>query len=515
MRWTWLLSNSGVVTIVVAVAGLGVVMLLWMLNVAGHAPDSGAANKSMLRIEAIKYGLGSIAAGGAVAALLLAIRRQVLSERAQRHAERSQRFSETDALEQRATALYVAAANQLGSDKAAVRLAGLYALERLGQDEPKLRQTVVDVWCSYLRMPYTPPAEVLLRNGRRSPDRPAADTDPPDAALESERRQELQVRLTAQRLLAAHMSRDLAEAGEATYWLDHRGNRMVVDLVGAVLVDFTLNSCDVGRCNLSDAQLHGMADFEGVRFHTVAYLTRTQFHGEAVLSEAQFHGNATLYEAQFHSRARLFGAHFHGDANLFGAHFHDASTLHGVQFHGDANLAEAQFHGVALLFGVHFHSAATLRAVQFHSDVVLRDAHFHGDANLFRAQFHGDALLYDAQFYGDAHLVGARFHGTANLVGVQFHGTADLSGAQFHGTADLSQAQFRGAADLSGAQFHSSLNLGSVMAVSSVVVPTGWKLSSASVQQDGLLAVIEADKIAAEHAGSDESIGRSGELLIE
>ncbi|MEU1394119.1 MULTISPECIES: hypothetical protein [unclassified Nonomuraea] len=57
------------------------------------------------------------------------------------------------------TELYTKAAEQLGNAQAPVRLAGLYALERLAQDTPVLRQTIVDVICSYLRMPYTPPAD--------------------------------------------------------------------------------------------------------------------------------------------------------------------------------------------------------------------------------------------------------------------------------------------------------------------------------------------------------------------
>ncbi|MEV0136849.1 pentapeptide repeat-containing protein [Dactylosporangium sp. NPDC050688] len=504
LRWNWLLSDSGVVTVVIAVAGLGVAVLLWMLNVAGHAPDTGAANKSMLRIEAIKYGLGSIAAGGAVAALLLALRRQALSERAQRHAERAQRFSESDALEQRATALYVAAANQLGSDKAAVRLAGLYALERLGQDEPKLRQTVVDVWCSYLRMPYTPPAEVLQRNDERSPTRPAEGAEPPDGALESERRQELQVRLTAQRLLAAHMSRDLAEAGEATYWLDHRGNRMVVDLVGAVLVGFTLNSCDVGRCDLSDAQFHGMADFVGVQFRTAAYLARTHFHGEAVLRGAQFHGEAVLRGAQFHGEADLSVAQFHGNADLFGARFHGDADLSGARFHRAAFLRRAQFHGDGFLRGAQFHSNAVLRAAQFHDVADLRGAQFHDAADLRGTEFHDAADLRGAQFHGDADLLRAQFHDVADLRGTEFHGDAVLRGVQFHGDANLSEAQF-----------HGRLDMRSAMAVSSVVVPAGWGLSSALVQQDELRAVIEADRVSAEQHGSDEPNVASGESLNE
>ncbi|MEV4075213.1 hypothetical protein [Nonomuraea fuscirosea] len=46
-------------------------------------------------------------------------------------------------------------------DPAPGRLGGLYALEQLAQDnrDPVLRQTVVDVICAYLRMPYTPPPD--------------------------------------------------------------------------------------------------------------------------------------------------------------------------------------------------------------------------------------------------------------------------------------------------------------------------------------------------------------------
>src|SRR5262249_33582048 len=52
--------------------------------------------------------------------------------------------------------LYTKAVEQLGSDKAPVRLGGLYALERLAQDNSAHRQTIVNVICAYLRMPFSP-----------------------------------------------------------------------------------------------------------------------------------------------------------------------------------------------------------------------------------------------------------------------------------------------------------------------------------------------------------------------
>ena len=56
---------------------------------------------------------------------------------------------EADALAKR----YQDAAIQIGHDKAAVILAGVYAMARLADDWPEHRQSCVDVLCSYLRMP--------------------------------------------------------------------------------------------------------------------------------------------------------------------------------------------------------------------------------------------------------------------------------------------------------------------------------------------------------------------------
>jgi hypothetical protein len=160
---------STVVTTIVLVVLLGGAAGMWLMGVWSPTPPS-VIDPERLRLDRIKTGL-TIAAGlAAGTTLLMTLRRQALSERAQR-------FAEHVALEQRATALYVAAADQLASDKAAVRLAGLYALERLGQDNPRLRQTVFDVWCAYVRMPYTPPSQVLERNAPTSPARPQPDSD--------------------------------------------------------------------------------------------------------------------------------------------------------------------------------------------------------------------------------------------------------------------------------------------------------------------------------------------------
>ncbi|MFJ8563021.1 hypothetical protein ACIRD0_37280, partial [Streptomyces microflavus] len=94
---------------------------------------------------------------GAVLAALYAYRKQLLDEGTSHRADATQ-----------LTERYTKAAEQLGHEQPAVRLAGVYAMARLADDWPEQRQVGVDVLCAYLRMPYeTDPAAPAFRHGER------------------------------------------------------------------------------------------------------------------------------------------------------------------------------------------------------------------------------------------------------------------------------------------------------------------------------------------------------------
>ncbi|MDO3685948.1 pentapeptide repeat-containing protein [Micromonospora sp. C28ISP2-4] len=393
----WRLSAALVLGVVLG----GGLLALWLLeDWASRQGGMSPAAEAKLRLEAIRTALTVAAGLGAGVTLLVALRRQSISERSQQHIERSQRFAEEDAREQRITALYVAAAEQLGSDKAAVRLAGLYALERLGQDNPKLRQTVVEVWCAYLRMPYIPPLRVLERNEQSSPQYAPSSAEVPEPVEEQGRREELQVRLTAQRLITNHLSvpNETDFSASITYWRGATGERMSLDLVGATLVGFDLSSCHVDQINLGGAQLHGYTNLTGAQFHGQARLNRAQFYGYAIFKEVQFHDTAGLREAQFYGGVDLEGAQFHEYAALGGAQAHKEANLHGAQFFGETRLSVMQFHGNVDLGATEFRGYVDARATQFHGDVNLRFAKFRARLGLHSAHFYGYLSMRGAQF---------------------------------------------------------------------------------------------------------------------
>lgn len=221
----------------IVLAGLAVA-LLWATLGSGDTRDSA-------RLDVIRTA-GSIVVGtGGAAALLLTARRQ-------RTTELDLRQKDHDATERRVTELYGKAADQLGSDKAPVRLAGLYALERLAQDNPEHRQTIVNLVCAYLRMPFTPPDDGTS--------------------------EELEVRKIAQGLLATHL-----RPGTSVHWTG-----VELNLSGATLVRFALTHCAlrcafftgatfVGPTTFRGTVFEHAVDFRGARFTALADFRRVAF----------------------------------------------------------------------------------------------------------------------------------------------------------------------------------------------------------------------------------------------
>jgi Pentapeptide repeats (9 copies)/Pentapeptide repeats (8 copies) len=310
----------------VGLVGAGAVVAL--LYFYGGGTDRDRVGLDVVRTA----GTLVVGAGGAIL-LLLTARRQRSTELTLEHQRQVAAAAERDAAEQRVTELYTHAVDQLGNDKAPVRLGGLHALERLAQNNPDQRQTIVDVICAYLRMPYTPPE-----------DTPPADDAPAEAHARYEnRRQELQVRLTAQRILAAHFQPDAADA----FW----DEIVELDLSEAHLYRLDLSGCHIQNAQFDRAQFSGYAGFNRARFSGDVVFNGAQFSGDAWFGGARFSGNVEFDGARFSRGAVFGGAQFNGYAVFGGAQFNGYAVFGGAQFSGNAVFGGAQFSGYTVFGG--------------------------------------------------------------------------------------------------------------------------------------------------------------------
>ncbi|WP_147315773.1 pentapeptide repeat-containing protein [Asanoa ferruginea] len=399
MPWWYVL-----VGVLLAIA-LGWLVLDWLLAEANRA--TSIDTRATLRVDAIRTALTVVAGTGGGLALLLAARRQWLSERAQRHQEftagrdhshrelvqahtervaatthknqeEQARLAEYDATERRVTDLFTKAVDLLGSDKAAVRLGGLYALERLAQDNPRHRQTVVAVVCAYLRMTDGTP--------------PAGDDE---------------IRRSAQRLLTRHLHADQADA----WWPEVR-----LDLAHTRLTNFDASGCTLIAADFTGAQFAGDARFVGAHVE-----------GGVTLSGATF-DNATFDELTTAGAFVLDGARFSGAATFARSRFGGEVSARRVVFQG-ASFAEAAFEKTVTLDHSTFADTTSFRRATFHSGFSIERGSFAAYAGFRTVTFEDMAFFRWTAFHGDAYFENATFGGAVNLGRAEFHGRASFAGA--------------------------------------------------------------------------------------
>jgi hypothetical protein len=227
---------------------------------------------------------------------------------------------------------FATAAEQLGSDKPAVRLAGVYAIAGLADDWNENRQTCVDVLCAYLRMPYEP--------------------EPDDDAPAVERLTYLgnrEVRHTVIRIIADHL-RDKAPVS----W---RGQDL--DFTGAIFDGGNFQHCvfSGGEVRFDDSKFVGEVSFSYSVFSGgVVSFHSAEFCGHANFNGVEFSGGeAYFYFAKFSGGIMNFmGAEFtRGEVPFDYAVFSDGLiTFDRAEFSGgQVSFNNALFTGGTVTFG--------------------------------------------------------------------------------------------------------------------------------------------------------------------
>lgn len=202
---------------------------------------------------------------------------------------------------------FATAAEQLGSDKPAIRLAGVYAMAGLADDWEESRQTCIDVLCAYLRMPYEPDP------GQEGPEAQRLDFQ----AIR-------EVRHTVIRVITAHL-REHAAVSWQGFNLDFTG--IVFD--GG---DFRYAQFSGGTVSFSEAVFAGIpVSFAGAKFSGGEILfENTEFSSGVVdFSDARFSGGTVEFGAGLRSDVTVLfdSAEFSGGAVKVGGWFSDGEVL--------------------------------------------------------------------------------------------------------------------------------------------------------------------------------------------
>ncbi len=394
----WHLGTALAVGFTVAVVGLaGLAWLAWvLLGLAGYRHHGAPALHDTVGVLQLVF--ATVAGAGALVALIVAYRRQKITEADSVH-DRTRVFNER----------FTAIATQLGDAQPAVRLAGVHAMAGLADDWKQNRQTCVDVLCAYLRLPYDAD--------------PGDNVDPPERTAYRAKRE---VRHTIIRLVSAHLRPEAAVSWQGLNF----------DFTGVVFDggDFTEARFSSGIVLFNDAMFSGgQVSFDGAEFSG----------GEVDFYGAEFFGGQVGFNgAKFSTgRVQFFGAKFSGgEVDFTGAKFSDGRVeFHGAEFCGsEVSFNGAKFSGGQVGFGL----------AEFSS----------GQVSFYSAEFCGSEVYFGpAKFSGAEVYFGADFSGgEVDFFGAEFSGgEVDFNGAKFSGgEIDFNGAKFSGGrVEFHGAEF--------------------------------------------------------------
>ncbi|MEU5828344.1 pentapeptide repeat-containing protein [Micromonospora tulbaghiae] len=397
--------------------------------------------------DLLKLVFAVVAGIGGVAALVVAYRRQRVAEHANALAEFAHQLAHAadlraegakalaEAADERAkietdrngvrlfNERFAKAAEQLGSEKAAVRLAGAYAMAGLADDWMGGRQTCIDVLCAYLRMPYATRVEKEddAPDWVGSSDPAAAAQAGEDPGADDELRQrfeEREVRHTIIRLISAHLR---VSEQEPDSWRGHD-----LDFTGVVFDggDFSHVKFAAARVSFESAKFcAGEVVFDGADFAG----------GQVSFDEAAFLGGRVSFVSCVFSGAKVsFSlAKFTGGMVHFNnSNFHD----------GQLDFLEAEFSGALV----------SMHSVKFSgARVVFDDSTFGRRGPSFsETRFSGGEVSFDwVDFSEDVSFERAKFSGgRVTFCYSQFRkGLMSFDGAIFSGSeVSFSDAIFPG-----------------------------------------------------------------------
>lgn len=313
----------------VGVAVTVLLFLLWLLTGDLTSPLSPSPDDRTI-LEVIRLAFYAVAGIGGVVALTVAYRRQRIHEAAEAR-EDTKLFNER----------FAAAADQLSSDQAANRLAGVYAMAALADDWDAGRQTCVNVLCAYLRMPYDPPP---FRE-----EREAAEPGRYRSAIE-----ERLVRQTVTDVIGERLRAEPIE-GRTWHWCEFDFTGATLD--GGEFQEVTFKS----RVSFVYARFPaGAVDFTGAVFEKAlnfrsatidggwVFFRRVEFHDSTMFAETTVSdGGINFRAAQFRGRTWFFRARFIGGR----VRFNTDTVYGGAEFQGGrVDFADAHFSGSKVTF---------------------------------------------------------------------------------------------------------------------------------------------------------------------
>ena len=373
---------------------------------------------------------------------------------------------------------YTKAVEQLGNEKAPVRMGGVYTLiglvdewlldENLDYTE-KVRegQVIVNNLCAYIRSPFI----LASYYDELSEDKPSSegiykDNQQKFYTDKAEFKSEADIRLSI--IKEIHSRLQNPDKNTPGTWSDFE-----YDFSGSTFfypVDFT-RSYYTKPVNFSGSTYQGDADFE-----SSTYQSRADFSDSIYRCWADFRSSIYQSEANFSGSTYQDGATFNGSTYTGWANFNCSTYREGAYFNYSTYQSEVYFNSSIYREVAYFNSStyqgwADFNYSTYQSEVYFNDSTYQGKADFsdstYREGAYFSSSTYQSEVYfndstygGKAEFIGSTYQDKARFSDSNYRGRADFGNSIYLEEADLRRSTYQDEADFSGSVFYREIYFG-------------------------------------------------------
>ena len=367
---------------------------------------------------------------------------------------------------------YTKAVEQLGNEKAPVRMGGVYTLiglvdewleEKNLEYSERLKegQVIINNLCAYIRSPFT----LASYYDELSEDAPSSEGFYKDnqqkfytdkAALKSE----ADIRLSI--IKEIHSRLQNPDKNTPGAWSDFE-----YDFSGSTFfypVDLT-NSYYTKPVNFSGSTYQGNADFE-----SSTYQSRADFSYSIYRCWADFNYSTYQSETDFSGSTYQDGATFNGSTYTGWANFNCSTYREGAYFSSSTYQSEVYFNSSIYREGADFSYStyqgwANFNYSTYQSEVYFNDSTYQGKADFsdstYRegayfssSTYQNEVYFNDSTYGGKAEFIGSTYQDEVRFSHSTYRGRADFGNSIYLEEADLRRSTYQDEADFSGSVFY-------------------------------------------------------------
>lgn len=270
-----------------------------------------------------------------------------------------------------------AAIDQLGHDRAVVRIAGVYALVDISDKYGgQYNQRVVEVLCGYLRSERTSIGD--------------------DQAVESTIFRVIRQRTRQISVVQGGDTVTLQRAApNAQLWSDCSFDLSGAKFVGPVLLH---GSKFNGEVDFGGASFDFRSSFRGTKFYFGVNFAKASFHSSAIFTQVEFKSWCSFSETRFHQSAIFFESIFNAEADFCDTTFCRQADFKSATFYDRAHFRFAEFFSLSNFYDARFYSWSVFDGSKFHGETVFDVADFRKQAVFSKAAFDQEVSFTGSKF---------------------------------------------------------------------------------------------------------------------